>query len=337
MSDTPRPSPLLLLETITAYQRTGAIRAAIELDLFSAIAAGSRRPEEIGARCGTSERGTRILCDALTVMGFLTKQDGAYSLTPDSALFLDRRSPAYLGGITGFLLAPDLMDAFDRLAEAVRRGGTALPEGGSVSEANPIWVDFARAMAPMMAGPARDMAGLLAPGLPEAPRVLDVAAGHGLFGVAMAERSPAARVTALDWEPVLEVARETAERAGVADRFDWLAGDAFTVDLGGPYDLALLPNFLHHFDPATCTGFLRRLRGALAPGGRVAALEFVPNEDRVSPPAPALFSMVMLATTAAGDAFTLPEYAEMFREAGLGSLERWEIPPSVESVLVCTL
>ena len=146
--------------------------------------------------------------------------------------------------------------------------------------------------------------------------VLDIAAGHGLFGIEIAKQNPQARVTGLDWAPVLRVALENARKAGVHDRYNMLPGSAFEVDFGGPYDAVLLTNFLHHFDKPTNVSLLKKVRAALKPGGRAATLEFVPNEDRVSPPMPAAFSMTMLTTTAAGDAYTLSELTAMYNDAG---------------------
>ncbi len=62
-----------------------------------------------------------------------------------------------------------------------------------------------------------------------------------------------------------------------------LPGSAFDVEFGGPYDTVLLTNFLHHFDKPTCVSLLKKVRASLKPGGKAATLEFVPNEDRVSP------------------------------------------------------
>jgi 2-polyprenyl-3-methyl-5-hydroxy-6-metoxy-1,4-benzoquinol methylase len=97
------------------------------------------------------------------------------------------------------------------------------------------------------------------------------------------------------------------------------AGSAFEVDFGGPYDAVLLTNFLHHFDQPACVDLLKKVHGALRPGGRAATLEFVPNEDRVSPPMPAAFSMTMLTSTAAGDAYTLSELTAMYHQASEAS------------------
>src|SRR5690348_1650769 len=155
------PSPGLFFETVNAYQRTAALRAAIEIDLFSPLADGPRTAAEVAAACGASARGVRILADYLTILGFLTKSDEQYALTADTALFLNRKSPAYMGSALQFLLTPSLTECFSKLTEAVRQGGTAVSEEGTVSYDNPIWVDFARAMAPLMAMPAKLMLPLI--------------------------------------------------------------------------------------------------------------------------------------------------------------------------------
>ena len=105
-------SPVLFFETVNAHQKSSAIKAAIELDLFTAIADGNNDPKSISEKCSASERGIRILCDYLVVLGFLTKNDGDYSLSPDSAVFLNKHSQAYSGGAVEFLLSPIMMESF---------------------------------------------------------------------------------------------------------------------------------------------------------------------------------------------------------------------------------
>jgi ubiquinone/menaquinone biosynthesis C-methylase UbiE len=146
--------------------------------------------------------------------------------------------------------------------------------------------------------------------------VLDVAAGHGMYGVIIAKQNPNAEIFALDWPEVLKVAHENAKAAGVAARHHHLPGSAFEVDWGENYDIVLLTGFLHHFDPQTIDRILRKAHAALKPSGRVVTVEFVPNEDRVSPPIPAAFSMLMLGNTRGGDAYPYSEYDKMFRKAG---------------------
>ncbi len=132
----------------------------------------------------------------------------------------------------------------------------------------------------------------------------------------VAKQNPEARIVALDWPAVLQVARANAVRAGVGDRDELLPGSAFNAPFGGRYDIVLLTNFLHHFTAPTCVELLRKVHAALNPGGRDAALECVPNEDRVSPPMAAAFSLTMLASTEGGDAYTYRELDAMFCEAG---------------------
>lgn len=327
-------SPALLFDTINAYQRTAAIKSAIELDLFTATGQGKETAHELAETCGTSERGMRILCDYLVVISFLTKEGGRYGLTPDSALFLDRRSPGYMGSAIEFLLSPMLTDGFKDLTAAVRKGGTVMSEEGSLAPEHPMWVKFARAMAPMMVLPAQLIAQLVDKEPNRKLKVLDIAAGHGLFGIAFAERNPQAEVVAVDWPNVLEAAKENAERAGVAGRYSARAGSAFEVDYGSGYDLVLLTNFLHHFDPPTCEKLLSRVHAALADGGHAVTLEFVPNEDRVSPPGAAAFSMMMLGSTPSGDAYTFAEFEQMFQNAGFSQSELHPLPPTLEQVVI---
>jgi 2-polyprenyl-3-methyl-5-hydroxy-6-metoxy-1,4-benzoquinol methylase len=279
-------------------------------------------------------RGVRILADFLTIHGFLRKQGDQYDVTPATGAFLDRKSPAYLGGSVEFLLTPGLRDSFLKLTDAVRRGGTAVSDEGTVSHDNPIWVPFARAMAPLMQLPARLLVDLIGGSPDQTLRVLDVAAGHGLYGIAFAERFPKARVTALDWPNVLAVAAENARKAGVADRHTLRPGSAFDVDWGGPYDVVLLTNFLHHFDRAACETLAAKAFASLAPGGRAVTLDFIPEPDRVTPPAVAGFALTMLATTAHGDAYIFEEYRQMFAAAGFSRSEFHALPPTMQQAVV---
>ena len=329
-----QPSPQLFFQTMSAHQQTEALKAGIELEVFTAIAEGNTTAPEIAKRCQTSEKGMRILCDFLTIMGFLTKQDGRYALTLDSATFLDKRSPAYLGGATEFMCSPMLTDGAKHIAAAVRKGGTVMENDGTVGAENPVWVNFARGMAPLMGLASQLMAKLVDPNADRKLKVLDIAAGHGLFGIAFATNNPQAEITALDWKAVLEVAKENAQKAGVADRYQTIEGSAFEVEFGSGYDLVLLTNFLHHFDPPTCETLLRKVRAALADGGRAVTLEFVPNEDRVTPPETAGFSMMMLTSTPAGDAYTFSELERMFANAGFSRSTMHQLPPTIQQVVV---
>ncbi len=328
------PTPNLIFEMLQAHQRTAALKAAIDLDLFRAIGDRPADVASIAQACSASPRGIRILCDFLVINGVLGKEGESYRHTPTSATFLDPRSPASLASIAQFLTNSAMREQYQNLAEIVRTGRTAMPGDGTVEPENPIWVQFAETMAPMMAPLAAPLGAVVLEGHAGPMRVLDIAAGHGLFGIEIAKQNPQAHVTGLDWAPVLRVAIENARKAGVQDRYDMLPGSAFEVNFGGPYDAVLLTNFLHHFDTATCVGLLKKVRGALKPGGRAATLEFVPNEDRVSPPMPAAFAMTMLTSTPAGDAYTLRELSAMYTEAGFSGIAAHPIPMSPHTIVM---
>ncbi len=332
----PPPSPQLFFETINAFHKTAALKAAVELKVFTAIGGAPATAAEVAALCECPVRGIRNLCDNLVILGFLSKKDGQYSLTRDSAIFLDEKSPAYVGASVNFFLAPAIAEGFTDLAATVRRGRLDTSELGTTAPDHEVWLEFARAMGPMMIPAAQGAATLVPLDQDRDTRVLDISASHCTFGIAFAQRNPRAHLVALDWEAVLTIGRENAKKAGIADRFSTIVGDAFTVDLGKDYDVVLVPNFLHHFNIPDCIKFLRRVHAALRPGGKVVIIEFVPNEDRVMPPPAAGFSLIMLGTTPEGDAYTFTEYQQMLAESGFSDASQHALPPTAESAVIAT-
>ena len=316
-----QPNPEKIFDTLNAHQKTAALKAGIELDVFTAVGEGADTAAALAKRCQASERGIRTLCDYLTIIGFLTKQDQKYALAPDAAIFLDRRSPAYVGSIAGFLVMPEMIDRYKSLTAIVRKGGSLEDDKGTTEPNNPIWIEFARSMAPMQRPVAEGIAAVVNADAGEKWKVLDIAAGHGMYGVTIARRNPNAEIFAVDWPSVLEVAKENARAAKVESRYHTISGNAFEVDFGTGYDLVLLTGFLHHFDPPTIEKLLRKIHAALARNGQVVTVEFVPNDDRVTPATAAGFSLIMLASTRAGDSYPMSEYDRMFRNAGFSSNE----------------
>jgi ubiquinone/menaquinone biosynthesis C-methylase UbiE len=327
------PTPSEVFKAFFSYQKTEALRTAIELDLFTAIGAGTSTAKELATRCEASERGVRILADYLVVNGFLAKDGSRYALAPIAAMFLDRGSPACMASAIRFMASPVIMEGFQKLTQAVRAGGTAA-RGDQTETEHPMWVEFARSMAPLAGFTARLLANLLGASAAPGWRVLDVAAGHGLFGITLAQENPNAEIVALDWKSVLAVAEENAQAAGVAARYRTLPGNALEVDYGSGYDLVLLTNILHQFDPVACDRLLRKVYAALAPGGRAVAVEFVPDESRVKPAEAAEFALTMLAGTPGGDAYTFDEYERMFRNAGFARSELHDLLPSPQQAVI---
>jgi ubiquinone/menaquinone biosynthesis C-methylase UbiE len=216
----------------------------------------------------------------------------------------------------------------------VRKGGTVDGEEGTMSVENPIWLEFARSMGKLQSNPAEQVAQMLRVENASQLKVLDIAAGHGMFGITVARHNPHAEIVAVDWPGVLRVAREHAEAAGVVNRWRAVPGSAFEVDFGSGFDLALVTGFIHHFDPPTIEELLRRVKGALAPRGRAVIVEFVPNDDRLTPPPAATFPLTMLVTTASGDAYTFAEIRQMVMNAGFSACELHDIPNNFQRAVI---
>lgn len=329
------PDPLSFWETVNAYQRTAALRTGVELGLFTAIGKEAKSAGVLAGRCHASERGIRILCDYLVVVGLLEKAGNSYKLTLDSATFLDRNSSSYLGGMLPFLHSARTLTAFERLTEAVRTGRTALDGDGFVNHEDPIWVEFARSMPPIVMAATEFIAALTTQRFPDAKRVLDIAAGHGLFGIKIAQRGRGAEIVAQDWPNVLTVAQENARCAGIPDsRYHLLPGDAFEVVFPKSCDIVLLTNLLHHFDLKACGRLLDRIHACLNPNGVLITLEFIPNADRVSPPIPATFSLMMLGLTGSGDAYTFAELDQLLLSQGFTRNELLPVPGSPQHLVI---
>jgi SAM-dependent methyltransferase len=333
------PDPGRIIAMMTAFEQTAALSAAIGLGLFSAIAKGAQTVDALSAACAAAPRGVRILSDSLVVYGLLTKADGLYALTPDTAAFLDEAQPTYIGAAARFFASPEKIALyFDDPVGWARRGGPV--DLANTTPDSAVWIDFARGMANVMRPVAESLAEALSSTGPPAMRVLDVAAGHGLFGIEFARRREDAHITALDWAAVAEVALQNAKAAGIGDRFETRTGSAFDADLGGPYDLILIPNFLHHFDRAACTAFLARVAASLCdprgdrPGGTAALVEYTPDASRIAPPVPALFALSMLTATPAGDAYTAQDLVDMCGQAGLDEVDIAPLGPTHQTLLL---
>jgi ubiquinone/menaquinone biosynthesis C-methylase UbiE len=312
-----------LMETHLGFAPSRILSTALELEVFTHIAQGKSTVAKIAGASGATDRGMQMLLDAIAGIGLLVKRDSRYALTEISERHLVKGKPAYFGQ---FLSMNPLWDAWGHLTEAVRTGKPYLPiERKDVAE--DFFPKLIRSLHVVHSEPARRAAEVLGAGSGTRDlRVLDVAAGSGIWGISIAEACPAAHVTAHDFPAVLEVTREFVARHRLANRFDFLPGDLKGVDFGeARYDIAVLGNIVHSEGERSARGLIRRIHRALVPDGRLVIIEMVPNDERSGPPFPLIFALNMLVNTETGGTFTFAEFTRWLTDAGFRRVEAHDI------------
>jgi 3-hydroxy-5-methyl-1-naphthoate 3-O-methyltransferase len=319
-SGVPAPDPERLLRTMWDYAPPLIVAAAVELGIFDLLAEQPHTIAELAGRTGASTRGLRALADALVGLSFLEKEaPDRYRLTPESGAFLVRGKPGYLGGM--FAHQRDLIPGWLHLAETVRSGRPV--DAVNQQESAAFFKELVVSLFPMNLPSAQALGGILDVAKAEKPlRILDLAAGSGVWGIGVAQRSPLATVTAVDWPQVLDTTRRFAEQAGMADRFSYIGGDLNSVDFGNSYDIAILGHILHSEGEQRSRALLRKTFQALLPGGTIAIAEFLVNDDRTGPPIGVIFGLNMLLRTAEGSTYSFPEIAAWLAEAGFTEQRR---------------
>jgi len=327
------PSPLQIYQELMNFAWGGlALGAAVELDLFSHIAAGKTGAAQIAGAAGASEHGTRRLLDALCGMGYLKKTASNYRLQPNAAEYLVRTKPLYMGDAA--MIGKMLMGPWSMLAEAVK-SGRPLQSGATAEERAAF---FSRLVPAIF--PASFLSATAAvKRLPVAARrrigrILDIGAGAAPWSIPFARTLKRARVTVADYPAVAQVARQYAARWGVADRFDYLEGDFRELDFGTGFDLAILGHIVHGEGVDWGRRLLKRACDALGDGGMLLIGEFVPNEERSGPASALLFGLNMLINTPAGDVFTMREYREWLKEAGFRKVTALRAPEHVSPLIL---
>jgi predicted O-methyltransferase YrrM len=311
-----------LMLTMRAFQESRVLLTALELDLFTAVGDGAPA-ETVAARLATDVRATASLLNALVAIGALTKRDGVFSNTSETARYLAASSPECARA--GLMHIAQLWETWSTLSECVRTG-TASAE--PVNEARrPEWT---RAFIAMMDQRARGEAGQLAraAGAAGARRMLDVGGGSGVYSIAFARAYPELHADVFDLPPVVELTREYIRAAGLAERIGTRSGDMRTDELGSGYDLLLLSAICHMFGPKENQELFARCYRALAPGGRLVVRDFILDPDQTSPRQASLFALNMLVGTKAGSTYTEAQYAEWLRGAGFSRVERLK-PPEI--------
>jgi ubiquinone/menaquinone biosynthesis C-methylase UbiE len=277
-------------------------------------------------------RGLTALLDALVGFEFLKRKGNRYSLTPESSAFLVSGSPDYHGGFFQ-QVAAQVMPSWMQLTESVRTGQPVTPV--NAKDVGPeFFAELVEGIFPMSYRAAQALGQHLQVHKLTAPAsVLDIGAGSGVWGIALAQQSPHIKILAVDWPKVLEVTKRTVGRHGLAERLETSPGDFLEADFGQSHHVATIGHILHSEGRERSQRLLKKVFDALAPGGTVAIAEFVPNNDRTGPPNALIFAVNMLVHTTEGDTFTFKEISDWLREAGFRDVRSLEAPAPSPLVL----
>ena len=309
-------NPEKVLQFSFAYAPPLMIEAAVRLGLFDALAGGPKSADDLAAATKTSVRGVRILMNGLVGLELLTHpRPGHYQLTAEAEAFLVRGRPAYLGGFFRHA-STQLIPKWLGLTEIVRTGKPAAAVNAE-TEGAAFFEQFVEDIFPLSRRAAVGLADHLNLAAATSPvSVLDLAAGSGVWGVSLAERSKQVRVTAVDWDAVIPVTRRVAERHKVADRFTFVVGDLDSAEFGKGHHVATLGHILHSEGIERSKSLLKKTFAALAPGGTIAIAEWLVSEDRNGPPPGLIFAVNMLVNTDRGDTFSFGEISRWLTAAG---------------------
>jgi 2-polyprenyl-3-methyl-5-hydroxy-6-metoxy-1,4-benzoquinol methylase len=308
------------------------IGAALECGVFDALAKSSKTAPELCKITGASLRGVTAVLNALVGLGLLSRTGNRYALTPESAAFLVTGRPAYQGAFfwhQNHQLIPNWL----KLPHALRTGKPAV-SGNREAAGAAFFAEFVEGIFALSYRAAQVLGEHLRIAEAREPlSVLDIGAGSGVWGIALAQQSPLVRIRAVDWPRVLKVTRRVAKRHGVADRLTAAAGDFQKADFGSGHQVATIGHILHSEGEERSRRLLRKTFAALAPGGTIAISEFIPNDDRKGPPQALLFAVNMLVHTDAGDTFTFREIAGWLKDAGFKNPRLLEAPAPSPLVL----
>ncbi len=307
-----------ILSTLQAYRDAAALNTAIELELFTRIAHGADTVNKIAAELGVPARGIRLLCNYLAGAELIIKDGEELQLAEDTAMFLDNRSPLYIGGAAATLYSTPLLRGVERLTEFVRGR-----ESGELTAVQPDWFDIGRGLTDRAASMGAFADAVV---LPRGPlKILDAGAGDGAYGIAIAARYPEAIIVAVDRPAALKVAQQNAARAKLGTRYQNIPGNLLAMPFGIDYDAAILAGGLYRFDPAQIELLLKRVRDSLKRTGQLLILEFLWEDSAGFSSEYAGFALTLLTATPRG-AYSTAELQDMLRSSGFGGVESQPLP-----------
>ncbi len=326
-SNTQTPvTPERLMQFAFGYAPSLVLEAALQHRVFDVLNESAKTVEQVSEATGASVRGLRAIMNTLVSLSLLAKDEGQrYSLTPESSTFLVSTKPSFLGGLLHHTIR-EILQQWINLPDIVQTGKPALAVNQETTGAA-YFEAFVPALFPVAYPSAQVLAKVLNLAHTQQPiAVLDLAAGSGVWGIALAQASPQVRVTAIDWAEVIPVTQRMAAQHGVADRVQCLAGDLSDVDFGRGYQVATLGQILHSEGEARSRQLLAKVFAALAPGGTIAIAEWLANTDHSGPIKAMIFAVNMLVHTDEGDTFSADEIGGWLHEAGFVDVRSIAVP-----------
>lgn len=337
ISPEPAPNPQRIMELSWGFTPARALSSAVELGLFTQIADGKTSLAALQRGTRASRRGLAMLLNVLVAVGLVTRkgteENARYHLAPDADTFLVEGRSGYLGDFIRLHLG-ELNRNWEHLSECIRTGEPVVaidrPEHGIA-----VWEKLVDPLFAVNYAAARRLADEIDHIYAGEPlRLLDVAAGSGVWGIAAAEKSPATHVVAFDLPETLPHTRRNALKHQVAERFEFSPGDIRAEDFGTrEFDVAVLGHICHSEGAEHTRHLLAKVARALKPGGLIAIAEFLPDDDRAGPPLPLLFALNMLVHTREGDTFTFAEFAGWLKEARFHDARELESPSASPLIL----
>ncbi len=312
----PAMTPDAILGLARAFMESRVLLTAVELDVFTPLASRAMSAQDVASALGNDLRGTTTLLDALVGIGLLEKEHDLFHCPPGAAELLSREAPASV--VPMLMHSVALWRRWSALTDVVRHGKPAQPPEPKQREKDRE--AFIGAMHTVAARMAAEVVAAIRPG--DAANLLDVGGASGTYTQAFLEACPTMRATLFDLAPVIEIARRRMGSTGVFSRVTFVAGDFYRDELPPGHDLALLSAIIHQNSAEQNVELLRKVRSALAPGGRLVIRDHVMSPDHTRPARGAIFAVNMLVGTQGGGTYSFEEIRRALEAAGFTAVRR---------------
>jgi len=322
-----------LMNRARGFQSAKILMVATDLEMFNHLEEW-HTAEEIAAHVDAHPRAAGIILNALAALELVKKEGDRFRNGELTSRYLVRGKDDYRGAIIRHM--HHTWWGWSELEETVKQGHADMGKSerwlDRVEEPEAEWVrDFIWGMHAIARDLAPQVASLVE--LSGVGRLLDLGGGPATYAITFAQANPGLKATVFDLPQPIEIARENIRRHGLSDRIGTMAGNFLKEDIGSGYDFIWISQILHSHTEEQCRLIIEKSVAALNPGGQVVIQDFFLNDDLISPPEAALFSVHMLAVTPGGRAYTHREAAAMMEAVGLSTPEHKATSPTT-SILI---